>query len=397
MADLAADTVAQRLRDAPTRAAALDSLERHAAPIPTAVAMCAAPALLELLTMDEREVDRGAFDRAGLLLGRLEEEVLLLPEEVLLKQELHGATFGGGGWEKLYGASSILNAALRKPASELTQADALSYACSRAYESSSLVRGFNVAFNAAGYTTMEFVGVWINVEPIASKKLVPTDDMPRAMLTLTLSLLESDELPDLAISGAWVCMHNCLSGRPSLGPTALERGICEIAAGHLKAIGSPADWASISRGKAGRAYYVLHALNDLAQFFVGQSSRPDLAACVSSGVFDQCITAVAAVAAAGADCLQEMHHGVLYQELGLIRRYRAGPGCDVKIRSIAAALSFWLLHDLDFVQDLGGTTGSAAAQICERQTQLHPLFSLPSTRCKPASKPEPADPVAVST
>ena len=63
-AALAADTVAQRLRDAPTRAAALDSLERHAAPIPTAVAMCAAPALFELLTMDEPDIDRSAFDRA---------------------------------------------------------------------------------------------------------------------------------------------------------------------------------------------------------------------------------------------------------------------------------------------------------------------------------------------
>ena len=136
-AELAADTVAQRLRDAPTRAAALDSLERHAAPIPTAVAMCAAPALFELLTMDEPDIDRSAFDRAGLLLGRLEAEAW--PADG--GEALHGAAFGDGGRERLWNADSVLNVALRQPASQLTRADAVSYACSLAYEPVSFVRG----------------------------------------------------------------------------------------------------------------------------------------------------------------------------------------------------------------------------------------------------------------
>jgi hypothetical protein len=46
MADLAADTVAERLRDRDTRSATLAALESHAAPIPTAVSLAAAPALL---------------------------------------------------------------------------------------------------------------------------------------------------------------------------------------------------------------------------------------------------------------------------------------------------------------------------------------------------------------
>eukprot|EP01046_Picozoa_sp_COSAG06_P092116 COSAG06_NODE_38356_length_424_cov_1.741538_1_plen_44_part_01 len=44
MADLAAETVAERLRDRATRSATLAALESHAAPIPTAVSLAAAPA-----------------------------------------------------------------------------------------------------------------------------------------------------------------------------------------------------------------------------------------------------------------------------------------------------------------------------------------------------------------
>jgi hypothetical protein len=71
MADLAADTVAERLRDRDTRSATLAALESNAAPIPTAVSLAAAPALLGLMTMDAAEVERDAYDRAGRLRGRL--------------------------------------------------------------------------------------------------------------------------------------------------------------------------------------------------------------------------------------------------------------------------------------------------------------------------------------
>jgi len=76
MADLAAETVAEHLRDRATRSATLAALEGHATPIPTAVSLAAAPALLGLMTMDAAEVERDAYDRAGLLLGRLHAEAL---------------------------------------------------------------------------------------------------------------------------------------------------------------------------------------------------------------------------------------------------------------------------------------------------------------------------------
>jgi hypothetical protein len=150
-----------------------------------------------------------------------------------------------------------------------------------------------------------------------------------------------------------------------MGPVALKHGVVELAAEHLKAIGSPADWVSISRGKAGRAYMALRAVSDMCKAFSGDSSRPDLAACVASGLFDLCLEAITAVAAAGVAGLQDTHHYALYMALCLVRTCRAQPGCEGKTRGAADALAFCLINDLDFIVDIGATTASTAAQICE--------------------------------
>ena len=359
MAELAAESVGDHLRDRATRSATLAALERHAAPIPTAVSLAAAPALVGLMAMDAAEVERDAYDRAGLLLGRLHAEAL--PDVVAVCR----AAFGEGGYERLWNADSVLNAALRQPAAELTRADAMSYACSFAWYCDA--RGTTEAFRAAGLTALEFMRLYMSAagEPIASKKKQPEDDVPTKMATLLLELLKANELPELAIGGAWTGVYYCLTGRPSLGPVALEHGIVELVVEHLKAIGSPADWVSISRGKAGRAHKLLHCITDTSKHFSGEVSRPDLAACIASGLFDLCLEAITAVAAAGVDGLQDTHHGALYYALSLVRTCRAQPGCEGKIRSAAEALAFCLMHDLEFSADLGGTSATIAAQICE--------------------------------
>ena len=84
----------------------------------------------------------------------------------------------------------------------------------------------------------------MSADPIASQKKMPSDDVPRRMLTLLLEMLKSDELEDddeLLIGGAFVCVDICLTGRPSLASTAMECGIFEITVAQLNAIGSPAD------------------------------------------------------------------------------------------------------------------------------------------------------------
>ena len=122
---------------------------------------------------------------------------------------------------------------------------------------------------------------------------------------------------------------------------------------------------SISRGDAGNAW-ALAAVNDWTKGFAGQPQRPDLEAIVASGLFDECISAVAAVAAAGVEGLHDTNRAALLTSLVLLRNCRSQPGCEAKIRQLAPALAFCLEHSLDYMEQLGVTTASNAAQICTR-------------------------------
>jgi len=203
----------------------------------------------------------------------------------------------------------------------------------------------------------------MSVDPIGTKKL-PSDDVPRQMLPLLVELLRSAELPELAIGGAWFAIFYCLTGRPSLGPMAMELGLFDLGVEHLRGIGSPADALSISRGKAGRGYCVTSALYDVTRIFAGQATRPDLDACVRSGLFEFCLDSIVAFAAAGVEGLEDTDHYMLILSLGFLPKTAGQPGCEAKIRGAASALAFSLEHSLDVVEELGWTTGAMAARVC---------------------------------
>ena len=207
---------------------------------------------------------------------------------------------------------------------------------------------------------------WSSVEPIMSKKLMSSDDVPRQMLKLQVELLRSDELPELAIGGAGMAAWSCLTGRPGLAPLAMELGLIELAAEHVRAIGSPAEAVSISRGKAGRAFYMLYASSEVTKAFGAQATatRPDLNAMVSSGLFDICVEMVRASAAGGMDGLRDKHHCTLYQALNAITRCGPQPGCEAKIRGVGTALGFCLENSLEIAEEVGNTTSTAAAKLC---------------------------------
>ena len=122
---------------------------------------------------------------------------------------------------------------------------------------------------------------------------------------------------------------------------------------------------SISRGKAGRAGYVLASIVNWFKLFNGQSHRPDLEATVASGLFEECANGVASFAAAGVDGLGDVNHTALGSALAVLKSCRQQPGAEARIRSLAPALKWCLEHDLDYLEQLGMTTGSYAAQICE--------------------------------
>eukprot|EP01046_Picozoa_sp_COSAG06_P003158 COSAG06_NODE_119_length_23111_cov_51.658613_26_plen_215_part_00 len=203
----------------------------------------------------------------------------------------------------------------------------------------------------------------MSTDPIISKKLMPSDDVPGQMLTLLLELLRSGELPELAIGGAWAAVFQCLLCQ-GLATLAMELGLIDLAVQHLQAIGSPADVVSISHGEVGRAHFLLNAVNELTRDFVGQATRPDLELCVSSGLFDIWVGMITAVAAIGAEGLADTNHCSLHFALSCVGKCGTQRGCEAKIRSMATALSFCLENSLEFIEELALTTGSAAASLC---------------------------------
>ena len=62
------------------------------------------------------------------------------------------------------------------------------------------------------------------------------------MLQLLLELLRSDDLPDLATTGAWCTLAFCLVGRPAVARVAVQADLLGLAAAHLRAIGPASDW-----------------------------------------------------------------------------------------------------------------------------------------------------------
>jgi hypothetical protein len=241
----------------------------------------------------------------------------------------------------------------------------MSFACNLAYDAIHLSRGATEPLSAAGLTAPAFIRLWLGNEPMISKKKLPEDDVPTKMVTLLLGLLKTNELPELAIGGAWSGAVFCNIGRSSIGPVAFERGVVELAVEHLKATGSPADWVTISRGKGARAGSMIRAVTEMCKQFAGKISRPDLASCVASGLFDLCIEAITAVVVAGVDGLQDTNHVALYYALNVVQFCRREPGCEAKIRRAADALAFCLMNDLEYCRDLDTTTAATAASICE--------------------------------
>ena len=120
----------------------------------------------------------------------------------------------------------------------------------------------------------------------------------------------------------------------------------------------------ISCGAHGGTSELFSAIGAWQKGFFGQPQRPDSQAMVASEMFEECANGIAAVAAAGVEALDDTNHMVLSGMLRDLKNCRTQPGCEARIRQLAPALQFCMEHDLDCVQQLGSTTGSAAASLC---------------------------------
>ena len=120
---------------------------------------------------------------------------------------------------------------------------------------------------------------------------------------------------------------------------------------------------TISRGSANEAGRALINLREPLRM-IWQSAPHDTESMLWSSVFEECISAIAAVAAGGVDGLHDVNVDVFFNALEIVNMCRNQPGCEARIRSIAPVLTFCLDNDLDYFGSLGFTTGTQAAQIC---------------------------------
>lgn len=150
MAELLPDNVGDHLRSDASRTATLNALEAIPAPVPTDLALAAAPALVDTLTGTE---DRDHFDRCMLLIGRLLTQAAPDPSTVF------GAAFAGERFKAVWAPRVHLVAVQRALGGHpLTRGDAYSYACLRGPLGGLFsVRGQTAPFAATGRTAMEAI------------------------------------------------------------------------------------------------------------------------------------------------------------------------------------------------------------------------------------------------
>ncbi len=203
--------------------------------------------------------------------------------------------------------------------------------------------------------------------PPLCRAKTPDAEAIRQILLLLLELLKDDETPELLQGGVGACCLDLTQHHYRLlGPLVLESGILGITAAQLRALGAPGEWVLISRGQAGPAR--MNGVGSLYKCFMSdelQDKKSD--AIVASGYFEQACQAVEAAAAAGQQGqLCDVNHNALYASLTLIRGCCDLPKCEKRVRALAkAGLLAWCLdNDLDWMSEIGYSSGAVVAQIC---------------------------------
>ncbi len=167
MAAPRADSVSELLRCVDSRPAALEALEALETPVDPALALASAPALAELLAVEEAAVPAQQFSRIALLLSRLHEEAL---DDAAALSAVYGAAFGDGRLAAYWSsADNSVARILGNPANELTRADARTLACGELCPAGASAHGSTKPWGAAGLSAMEFFGLFMSVNKVGAR------------------------------------------------------------------------------------------------------------------------------------------------------------------------------------------------------------------------------------
>ena len=72
---------------------------------------------------------------------------------------------------------------------------------------------------------------------------MPSDDLPRKMISLSLELLGAPQQfsSHVQLAGAWKFVEHCVTGRPALGAVLLDSQVFDLMVTHLHSIGRSAE------------------------------------------------------------------------------------------------------------------------------------------------------------
>ena len=108
----------------------------------------------------------------------------------------------------------------------------------------------------------------------------------------------------------------------------------------------------------------LNVSADVLKSYAGEADRPDAEAMIASGLFDCCVSIVAAFEQRGPQGVADTDVMALHCALAVLRTAAVMPQCEAKIRGIASALSFCLANDLEVIEAVGLRTGAFCGIIC---------------------------------
>jgi len=191
------------------------------------------------------------------------------------------------------------------------------------------------------------------------------DDWMVRMMELALGLLREPDLSEMVVTGLFAVTCNLTAGsRPAVCRVALEGGLVDLVASNTRSLGMENALVCGVRSHGTRLGVALCSAVSLTKAFAGGAVRPDLEACLSSGLIELCHEMLDTFAARGVDGLSDTNGMAVASGLTVLRNCKDVPGCEENIRRQAKALTFCLEHSLDIAAGAGLTSGSNAAGLC---------------------------------
>eukprot|EP01046_Picozoa_sp_COSAG06_P011845 COSAG06_NODE_682_length_13115_cov_17.917793_4_plen_497_part_00 len=261
-------------------------------------------------------------------------------------------------WKVWTAPNSALGVVLAKEPSALTAEDALTVACACApvpvqWSSST---GIDGTIQAAGITTMEWVGMFMPANFMANVA-TPEDDMHLVLLPLLLQLLrEPDKLPAFALPGLLFAIGVGLQGRPAVASKLLEQGAFEVFMAILREA-SPSEMvatAGFSRRPHGFALLCMKELVENCQV-VGTDLTAQL---LSSGCIDIVVSALTAVEQLGSENVNGLVVVWSILRFLTILDGEALGQIEAKLRAVPSALRYLYESKITNCADFGQTTST---------------------------------------